>query len=217
MKLAIGLWLALAAFVHAAGLEFATQLEEVNASADASTVTADFNFTNKSNKPVTIAKSDPGCSCLKVQISGGKMRYAPGESGVIRAIFDMGNFSGTVDKVVALWIDNDPEDKPSMTLTVRVHIPILIGLEPKTVKWEVGGKPDPQTIQIRMTEGKPIHVLGVKSSSAAFTCELKTLEDGKKYDLLVTPVNINAPAISVIRLETDCEVAKHKVQQVFAM
>ena len=198
-------------------MEFAALLKEVHAAADATIVTTDFNFTNKGDKPVTIAKTDPGCSCLKVEISGGKLKYAPGESGVVRTTFDMGNFSGTVDKKVALWIDDDPADKPSMSLTVRVHIPVLVALEPKTVKWNLGAKPDPQTIQIRMAEGKSIHMTGVKSSSPAFKCELKVVEKGRKYDLIVTPLEMNAPGMSVFRIETDSEISKHAIQQAFAV
>ena len=217
MKFAIGIWLTLAAFAQAAGLEFTELLKEVNAPADVTTVTTDFNFKNNGTKPVTITKSDPGCSCLKVEISGGKLKYAPGESGVVRTTFDMGNYSGTVDKMVALWLDDAPANKPSMSLTVRVHIPVLVALEPKTVKWNLGGKADPQTIQIRMAEGKLIRVTGVKSSSPSFKTELKTLEEGKKYDLVVTPMEIDASGISVFRIETDSDVTKHRVQQAFAV
>lgn len=217
MKFIIGIWLAAVACVQAAGLEFSEPLKEVNAGADAITATADFSFTNKSDKSITISKADPTCSCLKVQISGGKLKYEPGESGVIRTTFDMGNFSGTVDKMLAIFLDKDPADKPSIQLTMRVHIPVLVGLEPKTLKWDIGGKPDPQTIQIRMAEGKTIRVTSVKSSSENFQCELKTLEEGKKYDLIVTPQAMNAPAIGVIRIETDCEIAKHRIQQGFAV
>jgi hypothetical protein len=166
---------------------------------------------------VLIAKSDPGCSCLKVEISGGKLKYAPGESGIVRTTFEMGNFSGTVDKMVALWIDDDAPDKPSKQLTVRVNIPVLVGIEPKTVKWDVGAKPEPQTIQIRMAEGKLIHVVGVKSSSETFSCEVKTLEEGQKYDLIVTPKDLDAPGMGVIRIDTDCEISKHRTQQAFAV
>ena len=217
MKWTIGIWLALAAISHAQGLEFAEMIKIVNAPADALIVTADFSFTNKSDKSVLIAKSDPGCSCLKVEISGGKLKYAPGESGVVRTTFEMGNFSGTVDKMVALWIDDDAPDKPSKQLTVRVNIPVLVGIEPKTVKWDVGAKPEPQTIQIRMAEGKLIHVVGVKSSSETFSCEVKTLEEGQKYDLIVTPKDLDAPGMGVIRIETDCEISKHRTQQAFAV
>ena len=217
MKIGIFIWLALAGFALAGGLEFTETLKQVNASADAATVTTEFTFTNKGDKPASITKSDSGCSCLKVEISGGKLKYAPGESGVVRTTFEMGNFSGTVDKMVAVWIDDDPVDKPSTQLTVRVNIPILVALEPKTLKWDLGAKADPQIIHIQMAEGNSIHVTGVTSSSEAFACELKTVDDGKKYDLIVTPQTMDVPGMAVIRIETDCAISKHRTQQAFAV
>ena len=221
MKLLIAIWLTLAAFAHATGLEFEQLVTEVSAPADATTVTADFKFTNKSDKPVTISKSDPGCSCLKVQVAEGKLRYAPGESGLIRTTFEMGNFSGTVDKMVALWLDDAPDTSPTMRLTVRVHIPVIVSVESepgkKTLQWEIGGKLEPQVIHIVMAEGHTIHVTGVTASSHAFGHTLKTIEDGKKYDLIVTPLEIDMPGMSVIRIETDCPIPKHRTQQAFAV
>lgn len=217
MKFTLGIWLALAACATAAGLEFSQPIKDVNAAADAATVTESFEFKNLGDKPVTITKADPTCSCLKVEISGGKLTYAPGESGVVRVTFELGNFFGTVDKMVAIWLDADPPDKPSKSVTVRVHIPVLIAIEPKTVKWEVGGQATPQTIQIRMAEGQTIHVTGVKSSSELFATEIKTLEEGKKYDLIITPSAMTGPGLGVIRIETDCTVTKHRAQQAFAV
>lgn len=217
MRVGIFTWLVLAVFTQAGGLEFTETLKEVDAGADATLVTTEFSFTNKGDKPASITKSDSGCSCLKIEISGGKLKYAPGESGVVRATFEMGNFSGTVDKMVALWIDDDPVDNPSTRLTVRVHIPVLVGLEPKTLKWDLGAKADPQIIRIQMAEGESIRVTGVSSSSESFACELKTVEKGEKYDLIVTPRNIDTPGMTVIRVETDCAISKHRVQQAFAV
>lgn len=217
MKIATALWLALAAVSQADGLAFERLLEEVKAPADATQVTADFKFTNKGDKPVTISKSDPGCSCLSVQISGGKLKYAPGESGTVRATFDVGNFSGTVDKAIGLWLDNATGDKPSMHLTVRIEIPVLVTMEPKTATWDVGAKPEPKTISIRMAEGQNIKVLSAKCSSPLFQQELKTIEEGKKYDLIVTPKSADSPGMGVIRIETDCPISKHRLQQAFAV
>jgi len=217
MRVGIFTWLVLAVFTQAGGLEFTETLKEVDAGADATLVTTEFSFTNKGDKPASITKSDSGCSCLKIEISGGKLKYAPGESGVVRATFEMGNFSGTVDKMVALWINDDSVDNPSTRLTVRVHIPVLVGLEPKTLKWDLGAKADPQIIRIQMAEGESIRVTGVSSSSESFACELKTVEKGEKYDLIVTPRNIDTPGMTVIRVETDCAISKHRVQQAFAV
>jgi hypothetical protein len=217
MKYALFLWFALVALVHAAGLEFEKSLLEVHAPADAATVTADFKFKNNSGQPVTIMKSDPGCSCLSVQVAGGKLKYGPGEEGLVRATFDMGNFSGTVDKAIGIWLDEDPPDKPSVKITVRVHIPVLIALEPKTLKWTVGGKPEPQTIAVTMAEGESIQLLSVKSSSEGFTTETKVIEKGRRYELVVTPRSLEAPVLGILRVETDCKIAKHRVQQAFAV
>jgi hypothetical protein len=217
MRIAIGIWFGLMALVSAAGLEFKETTKELHAPADVNTVSADFEFTNRSDKTVTVTKYESTCSCMSVTIKGGKLSYAPGESGVIRAQFDMGNFSGEIDKVVLLWLDGNKSEKPSLSLTVRVHIPVLVSLEPKTVKWELNGKGEPQSIRVTMKHDKPIRVTAVKSTSEAFKLELKTIEEGKTYDVNVTPLNMKSPGLAVIRIETDCDIDKHRIQQAFAV
>lgn len=216
MKFACGIWFALMALAQA-GLDFPAILKEIHAPADAKIVTAEFDFTNRSEKSITIAKANTTCSCVAVKIKDGKLQYAPGESGLIRAEFDMGSFAGTVDKAVALWLDNDPEDSPSVALTVRVHIPVLISLEPKTVKWEIGGKAEPQTIRITMNHTSPIRVIDVKSSSTDFKLELKPVEEAKSYDLVVTPMDMTSAGLAVLKIETDCALPKYRIQQAFGI
>jgi hypothetical protein len=217
MKLILLLWSALIAFVGAQSLDFPTKLKDLHAPAEAKTVSSDFEFTNKSGKTVNIRRYESTCSCMSVTVKEGKLRYAPGESGVIRANFDMGNFSGEVDKSVAVYLDNDPDDKPSVVLTTRVHIPVLVSAEPKTLKWEIGGKPETKSVRITMNHSKPIKVTQVTTSSEAFRRELKTITEGKEYELLLTPADINAPALCIVRIDTDCDIPKHKTQQVFGV
>ena len=217
MKTIFSVWLALMAFVCAGKLEFKALLQDLHAPPEAKTVTAEFEFTNKTDKEVTVKEYKPTCSCISVMIKEGKLRYAPGESGLLRAEFDMQNFSGVVDKVIALWLDADPADKPSMSLTVRVHIPVLVELEPKTLKWELGGKGEAQTIKVSMKHDKPIRIKAVTSSSEAFKCEVKTVEDGKSYDIVVTPDDVTNAQMAVFRLETDSEIKKFQVQQAFGI
>lgn len=200
-----------------AGLEFPAVLKEIHAPADAETVTADFPFHNRTDRKVTIKSYESTCSCIAAEVSGGKLTYAPGESGVMRATFRMENFSGTVDKTIPLWLDNDPEGSPSVTLTVRVHIPVLIKTEPKTVQWSLGAEAAPQTIRIRIDQPEPIRVTSATTSSPAFTLNLNTIEEGRAYDLVVAPKSTDTQGIAVIRLETDCKVEKQRIQQVFAV
>lgn len=211
------LWMMVAGGLSGADLTFEKTLLELNLAAEATTASVDFPFENKTDKPVTISRVDKTCSCLAAQVQGGKLTYQPGEQGVIRAVFDLGNFSGTVDKTVVLWLGGDPRDQPSVTLTVRVHVPVLVAMDQKTLKWSLDAAPTPQRIDIRINHSKPIRVLQVTSSSELFKVELKTLQEGAHYELWVTPLEMKQPGIAVIRIETDCEIARHKLQQVFAV
>jgi hypothetical protein len=68
-----------------------------------------------------------------------------------------------------------------------------------------------------MNETSPIRVTGVSSSSPAFKPELKTLEEGKSYELVVTPTTIQTPGLGILRIETDSANAKHRFHQAFAV
>lgn len=217
MKLLSLIWLALALVADAAALEFKENLIDARPTADATVASVEFEFTNKSEKPLTIREYKPSCVCMTLQIKGGKLQYAPGESGVIRAEFDLGGFSGVVDKDALVWLEQDPEAKPSTRLTVRAHIPVLVSLSPKTLTWDLDGAAAPQTIRITTHHDKPIHVTEVKSNGLLFKHELKTIKDGHSYDLIVTPVDIKVGGIGMFKIFTDCEIPKHKTQQAFSV
>jgi hypothetical protein len=202
----------------AAGLEFETPAIKVEADLNDKVVTREFKFKNSGEKAVKIKEADAGCSCLAVEVAGGKFTYAPGESGVLRAVFELGSFQGTVDKQINVWLEGDPEEKPSTSLTMSVHIPVIIKLEPKAVKWLVGDPAEPKVIDIEMDYAKPIHVTSVGTSNASFSTKLITVEEGKHYKLEITPVNGTGEAgLSVVRIETDVDVDKQRVQQGFAV
>lgn len=209
--------LMLASAAIATGLEFADDSVEIHAPADAKKVTADFKFTNTSDKAVSITKYDAACSCMAVQISEGKLRYEPGESGTIRADFELGNFSGTVDKIVALWVSGDKQDAPSHKLRVKVHIPVYVSIEPKTLTWNLHGNADSQTIDITMQEKRLIRVLNVTTSSESFIHELKTIEEGRHYQIVIKPVKVDSPGLAIFRIETDAETTRHRNHQVFGV
>jgi hypothetical protein len=198
-----------------AGLVFDETLKERHLPPDARSVQIDFPFKNAGDETVRIHHYDAPCSCLSAQVKGSKLEYAPGEEGVIRARFDMGNFSGTVDKPVAIWLDGDAEDDPSILLTVRVHIPELVQIEPKTLKWAVGEQAAAKSMRITVDFEKPIKVLKITGTSDRFTHRLKTIREGEEYELTVTPDQTKSPGIGVLRIETDCPIARHRIRQAF--
>ena len=216
MKFLFTVWVALVTSLAAAPLTFEKPLIEVHAELDSKIVTEDFKFTNSGDSTIVIREADAGCSCLFVQVSGGKLSYAPGESGTLRAKFEVGSFQGAVDKQINIWLKGDPDEKPSNTVTLRVHIPQIIKITPRTIKWKVGSEPVMQVVEIDMDYEKAIHVTSVSSSNSDFETKLVTVEDGKKYQVEVTPKATGTPGLSILRIETDLEIKKHRIQQSFA-
>ncbi|QTN33400.1 DUF1573 domain-containing protein [Akkermansiaceae bacterium] len=218
MKALALLLLLAAALPAAAALRFEAPSIKAEANLDDKFITRDFKFTNSGDKAVTIREADAGCSCLAIQVAGGKLNYAPGETGTLRAVFELGSFQGTVEKQINVWLEGDPEEKPSTTLSMSVHIPVIISVEPKSVKWQVGGPADMQVIEVTMDYGKPIRVTSVATGNDMFSAELVTIEEGKRYAIQVKPAKgTDAGGLAVVRIETDVDVEKQRVQQAFAV
>lgn len=209
------LWsLALTAVLPAASLTFEKTTIHVDAAPDDKTATADFVFKNESGETVEVARADAGCSCIQAAIKGG-FTYKPGEGGLIRAAFDLAAIAGEVEKPVFVWLKGDPEDKPSVKLTMKVLIPELVVVEPKTLFWETGEEAKPKTVTITMKHADPIRVTSISGADTRFKQELKTIEEGKKYEVTVTPADTGKVAMGVVHLETDSTSQRYRSQRIF--
>jgi hypothetical protein len=74
-----------------------------------------------------------------------------------------------------------------------------------------------KTIEITMKHEEPIHVTSVNSVNPNFEIELKTVEAGKRYELLVRPTNTDTQRIGLITIETDCAIKRHANQRAFTV
>lgn len=212
------LLLALLPSLSFADLFFETKRKEILASPDARRVVCDFPFENRSDQTVTIAHYQSTCSCMSVQINNdGKPIYAPGEKGVLRATFDMENFTGEVDKQVLLWLKGDPESKPSIHLIVHVVIPTLVDIQPRTLVWHGPGPWEAKTMKVLMKHSEPIHIVKASLNNPSFSFSWKEVVAGKEYELTAQPLENQAtpPGVGVIHLQTDCRIDKQKRQMAF--
>jgi len=217
MKLFLCLLFALTAIAPATDLQFEKELNEVDVALDAKLVISEFKFTNAGSKPLKIRHADAGCSCLAVEFANSKATYAPGESGVLRATFEIGRYQGTVDKEIQIWLAGDPDEKPSSKVTLKIHIPVVVSLEPKTLKWEVNSPLETKTMLVEMNYPKPIHIKTVETSNSDFSVKLKVIEKGKTYAVEVTPRETVGQKLSIVRIETDLELEKYRLLQGFAV
>jgi hypothetical protein len=212
------LLLALIPSLTCAELFFETQRKEIHAGPDARQVVCDFPFENRSDQTVTIANYQSTCSCMSVKINNdGKRIYAPGEKGILRANFDMENFTGEVDKQVLLWLKGDPESKPSIRLVVHVVIPTLVDIQPRTLVWHGPGPWEAKTMKVTMKHSEPIRILQASLNNPSFAFSWKEVVPGKEYELTAQPLENQEmpPGVGVIHLQTDCRIDKQKRHMAF--
>jgi hypothetical protein len=208
-----------AALPLSAELTFDAEVKDLNVGADQEEAICDFEFSNDGDAPVEIVRYHASCSCTGVKIKDAKLRYEPGEKGLIRAVFDLKNLAGDVPKSIQVWLKDDPANQPSITLSTRIHIPVLVEIQPPTLKWDVSdaAAPEERVISIQMNGDKPIHITSVESGNQNFQAELKTLEEGRKYELRVKPSSVATPMLGVILMRTDSASPRYAVQRAFAV
>lgn len=194
---------------------------KIDAAADAKEVNAQFPFKNSGNEPVVVQRFDAPCSCMFAKLEGGTEQkdgsivIAPGEKGVFKGRFELGNFKGTVDKKIVIWMDQDPDDKPSVFLNTQVSIPYLIAAFPQSLMWKVGEEVVEKTIEVKVDHSEPIKVIKHTSSSSNFSYEFITKEEGQLYQLRVKPKSTDKVTFAAIRLTTDSANPRYKTVQTF--
>ena len=197
------------------GLSFEQTRIEMAVAPDAKTVTVPYVFSNRTERAITIKRYDSACSCLSAKIKGGKLVYKPGESGEIKVTFELGTFFGLVEKTVFIWTTGDPDEKPSTVLSVVLDIPVLFEVNPKTVFWQQNGEAKPQIIKLTVNNPAPIHILEHSVTNKNFRYRLNTIEQGRKYELVVEPLDVSIPALGMIKLTTDSSIPRYHKQMAF--
>jgi hypothetical protein len=211
-------WFAGCLPVLAGTLKFEKSTMEVAVTNDQKSATVDFPFKNESGDDVVIEKNASDCPCAAVGVKDSKLVYKPGESGTIRIVFDLGKVPETAEKQVAVYLKGDREDRPSIKLNTRIVVPVFVEIEPKTVTWEIGEKAAPKTVTVTMKDSEPVKILSMTSSDPRFTAELKTVDEGKKYEVVITPATTEKLGMGILSIETDSKADQrpsHPVYMVF--
>ena len=193
------------------GLTFPDTAKELRAPEKAEQVVIDFPFSNDTQAPVVIRTLQSSCHCLTGEIVDGKMRYTPGEKGVLRARVKFDDISKSIDEQIALWLEGDAELSPSSTVAVHLIVPEYLKIEPHNLTWTIGEKAAPKIIRIRADDKYPAHLTKLEMATDKFKETHRTITDGKEYEIEVRPADTSAPAFSILRLETDSALARYKV------
>ena len=196
-------------------LHFEKKMIAVTLESEATQTEITFTFENRSKKAVEIARHQAPCACISSKLKDDKKIYQPGEKGAIITTFNVKNLFGTVEKQILVWLKGDQKNQPLFVLSVKITIPELIHLTPRTLSWDVDGDTKTQTCKIIVNHKEPIHITKIASTNNNFTPELKTLRDGWEYELTVTAKDTSNTSFGILKITTDSTVSRFRRTQAF--
>jgi hypothetical protein len=197
-------------------LAFENRTVEVTLEPGSETTEISFPFRNNTSEPIEIARHASPCGCISASFKDGKKTYLPGEKGNLEAVFKVGSFSGTLSKQVIVWQKGDSETAPSIVLTAKITIPELLPITPRTLNWATDGAPTPASYRITVNHKEPIRVTGVVVTNSNFRTELKTVTDGREYELVVTPLDTSETSFGIVKITSDSDISRYRLTQAFA-
>ncbi|MCS7063566.1 MAG: DUF1573 domain-containing protein [Methylacidiphilales bacterium] len=162
---------------------------------------ARFPFINDGKETITITSIQSSCGCTAALPNGNKRDYAPGEKGEIEVVFDHGDRIGQQTKTVTITTSDKPNE-PTI-LTLRVEIPVILKIEPNFIFWTPQDTVSPKISRISVGVNEPVRILQVHSDNENFSAELKTIEEGKNYEVHVSARKTDADIFGSIWIQTD--------------
>lgn len=203
-----------------AEMVFETQVVEVTVKPDQKVVTGIFPFKIE-NGPATVVNYEAKCTCLMARLEplqpdrSVKLDWKEGESGQVMTRFDTTRFMGTVEKAIEL---NLKGREGPVILTVRIHVPELIKMEPSSLKWDKGAAAEEKVMKITINHDKPIHIVkDAGNNDKIFPYKLVTIRDGWEYEIRITPTDTSQSGMGMISLTTDSEFSRFKRAAAYAV
>jgi hypothetical protein len=162
-----------------------------------------FVFTNTGTSTLEITDVHPGCGCTTA--GTWDKRVEPGKTGSIPLQFNSANFGGRVAKTASVT-SNDPEH-PTVMLQITGTVWKPIEVTPTMVIFNVSSeseKAETKVVRIVSNLDEPLTLSDVKVANPTFKAELKTVQPGKEFELLITAIPpFNTSVVSdVVKITT---------------
>ncbi len=185
-------------------LVFKPGFQAIKTSAAEETIEVQFHGTNRGSEPIKIKLLESRCACLSVEIDADPV--PPGETATVTGVFDIAKMRGISEKNIMISTEQNPEIQ---FLRARIEIAPIYTIEPSMTSWKIGEEPETKIVEFRVSRDKPIQILNAESKREEVSCEVEVVEEGKAYNLLLTPKNTENTLLGIVRIETDCELEHH--------
>ena len=167
-------------------IQFAAPVYDAGRLAGGEVVKHTYVFTNIGDGVLEISDVRASCGCTTT--GNWSRRVEPGQTGSIPIQFNSGNFNGPVVKPITVTC-NDPK-QPTVILQVKATVWKPFEVTPQFAVLNVTSEAPSKstTVRIRNNTGEPLTLSSPVSSNPAFAAELKTVEPGLAYELVVSTV-----------------------------
>jgi hypothetical protein len=173
-----------------AGLVFERTTATVTPGEGDKMIGAEYRFTNSLAEPVEIVNVTTSCGCIVAEAD--KTRYAPGESGVVTAIYHIGTASGTQRHTITVATNESPDQRYLLTIVVELPkgvstgIPTAAPVKPAKLIWT---RPPfaSKTVTVDLTRARSDQVK-VSCDRDTFAFEIRKIPDKREVAIVVTPL-----------------------------
>jgi hypothetical protein len=202
---------AIAAFIlghneHAsAGLTFEKKEVVVDATPFDKELIVEFPFKNTGETPITIKQIRSNCGCTTATLK--KLEYAPGESGVIAAKFEIGVRMGEQKKPIT--IDTTDPKEPKIAVYLVARIPEVIKMPKSFILWKEGEDREKRSISIMTTSDFPVKDIIAKCDRPQFHIDMQRVSP-TEYRMEVTPTVAPGKLVGTVQLEVVLETEQRK-------
>jgi hypothetical protein len=160
-------------------------------------VTHDYVFTNIGDAVLEISEVKSSCGCTAV--TNWDRRVEPGKTGKLHVIFNTGGMAGPVKK--NLWVASNDTNEPVAFLEFSATVWKWIDVIPTLATFAFG--PDFQTNETRVVRlvsnlPEPVTLSAPLLTNRSFKTELKTIHEGKEFELEITVVPPLGPGSQVV-------------------
>jgi hypothetical protein len=133
--------------------------------------------------------SDVKSSCGCTAVTNWDRRIEPGKTGTLHVLFNTGGMAGPVTKT--LWVISNDPNEPGALLEFTATVWKWIDAIPSLAAFSFG--PDFQTNETRVIRlvnnlDEPVTLSAPVCTNRSFKTELKTVKEGKEFELHITVV-----------------------------
>ncbi len=155
--------------------------------------TGKFVFTNTGTDPLKILKIK--ASCGYTTVAGLEQTVLPGEKGSFEVALDSSRFVGKLSKSIDVTTNagNGVNGVLKVTIQANVWSPVKMTRYSASFGTLIKGRPQkPMSIMLTVTDEDPLEISKPTSTNPAFAMDFKTLEVGRRYELVVSPPQIES-------------------------